>query len=62
MHRRTSWNLTVTGWALFTVSAICFGIEAARTGSVIGLVASLCFLVACGVFMVPVLADRPRDR
>lgn len=62
MHPRSSWKLTVVGWGLFTVSAVCFTIEAARAGSVIGLVASLCFLLACVVFMVPVIADRPRDR
>lgn len=52
----------MVGWVLFTVSAVCFSIEAARDGSVVGLLASLSFLLACIVFMVPVISDRPRDR
>ena len=61
MRPRSSWNLTVVGWVLFTVSAVCFTVQALRAGSVIGLVASLSFLLACLVFMVPVIADRPRS-
>ncbi len=56
---RSSWKLIFVGWVLFTVSAVCFSVEAVRNGSVVGVVASLSFLVACGVFMIPVVADRP---
>ncbi len=57
---RSSWILIVLGWALFTVSAVFFTLGAVRDGSVIGLVASLSFLLGCVVLMLPAVFDRPR--
>ena len=56
---RASWNYTLVGWVLFTVSAACFTAEAVRSGGALYLVASVTFLLACLVFMVPVLLNRP---
>ena len=57
---RTSWTLTLTGWLLFTASAVLFSIGAIRSGRVIDVLASLSFLLACVLFLVPVISDRPR--
>lgn len=60
MSPRTRWTLTFVGWLLFSVSAIFFTVGAARSGSLIELAASLSFLFACGMFIVPVVVERPR--
>jgi len=56
---RSSWNLTFAGWLLFTVSAVCFSIDAVRSGGVVAIVASLSFLVACFMFIIPAIGNRP---
>lgn len=61
MSARQSWTLTVAGWVLFMVSAIFFTVGAVRDGRVIELVASLSFLLACVLFMVPVILNRPHS-
>jgi len=53
--------LTFAGWVLFTVSAAFFTVGALRDGGLIELVASLTFLLACVVFMVPAIMNRPRS-
>ncbi|MDX2381437.1 MAG: hypothetical protein QNM02_16960 [Acidimicrobiia bacterium] len=58
---RSSWRLTFAGWVLFTVSAAFFTVGALRDGGLIELVASLTFLLACVVFMVPAIMNRPRS-
>ena len=60
MSPRSAWTLTFFGWVLFTVSAIFFCVGAVRDGGIIELVASWSFLLACVVFMVPVVMNRPR--
>ncbi len=52
--------MTFVGWLLFTVSAVFFSVGAIRDGGVIELVASLAFLLACVVFLVPNVVNRPR--
>ena len=56
---RSTWFLTFGGWLLFTLSAIFFSLEALRNGSVLSVLASLTFLVACILFIVPAIANRP---
>lgn len=46
---------------MFTVSAIFFCVAAVRDGGLIGLAASSSFLVACVVFIVPAVLNRPRS-
>jgi hypothetical protein len=61
MSPRAAWNWTFTGWVLFTVSAAFFTVGAVRDGGLIELAASLSFLLACVMFIIPAIADRPRD-
>lgn len=48
----------VAGWTLFVLSAVLFTVTTARAGDWIGVAASLLFLFACIVFMVPLARDR----
>jgi len=59
MSPRAVWALTVLGWVLFTVSAIAFLVAALSDGGPVEVIASLAFLVACIVFLIPVVANRP---
>ena len=51
VSRRTQ----ILGWTLFTLSALTYIVDSLRSGDVISLVASLLFLLACGVFFAPLL-------
>lgn len=59
MSPRTVWSFNFTGWVLFTVSAIFFLWGTWKAGDVIGILASLAFLIACIVFLIPVWIHRP---
>ncbi len=48
------------GWVLFTVSALFFVVSALRSGGPVEMLASVTFLLACLLFMIPAIADRPR--
>jgi hypothetical protein len=54
--RRRKFNLA--GWGLFIVSAVFFMLAALRSGDPLGLLGGFFFLVACIVFLVPLLAGR----
>jgi len=45
----------IWGWGLFIISAVFFMAAAVRAGDWLGFMGSLFFLVACFVFLVPVL-------
>lgn len=59
MATRTVWSFQFTGWILFTVSAVFFLLGTWRAGDVIGIIASLAFLIACIFFIIPVWVHRP---
>ncbi|SLN35687.1 hypothetical protein ROA7450_01675 [Roseovarius albus] len=59
MAPRRIWAFNFAGWVLFTLSAIGFLWTTLKAGDVIGVVASLLFLIACLVFIIPVWATRP---
>ena len=59
MTPRREWHFTLAGWLLFTLSALFFTWAAVRAGDGIAIAASLLFLVACLVFLVPVWHLRP---
>ena len=59
MRPRTVWAFNFTGWVLFTVSAVFFLWGTWRGGDTIGIIASLAFLIACIVFMIPAWIHRP---
>ncbi len=47
----------VWGWIFFVVSAVLYAASSFRSGDVLGLVASVLFLVGCVVFMIPLMAE-----
>jgi uncharacterized membrane protein YtjA (UPF0391 family) len=48
------------GWLLFIASTIFFVIASINSGDVTSTIASLLFLLACLLFLVPFLANRPK--
>ncbi len=54
MTPRVAWRYNVTGWLLFTACTAFFTCTAVRVEDWINLTASLLFLIACIVFLVPV--------
>ena len=62
MSPRTVWYYNFTGWILFTLSALAFLWGALKSGDTTGILASLLFLFACLVFLVPVWVHRPSGR
>jgi hypothetical protein len=59
MTPRKVWQYNFTGWLLFTGSAIFFTWAALIDGGWIIILASLLFLIACLVFLIPVWRLRP---
>ena len=59
MRDSTVWQFNVCDWILFVLSALGYGWASFRAGDVFSLIASLLFLIACLVFLVPLLANRP---
>ncbi len=59
MSPRTAWGFNFTGWILFTISAFFFLWGTWKAGDVIGILASLAFLIACFFFLIPVWVLRP---
>jgi hypothetical protein len=43
------------GWALFIFCALLYTASSLESGSVLGLMGSVVFLVACFVFLIPLL-------
>ncbi len=56
---RPTWWLNFSGWILFTISAACFTYIAIDSESVVAIVASVTFLAACVLFIIPVIVNRP---
>ncbi len=51
-HRFQLW-----GWILFVFSALAFIASSLRAGDILSLLGGLLFLVACIVFLIPLLAE-----
>jgi predicted membrane channel-forming protein YqfA (hemolysin III family) len=51
----TEKKLHLVGWVLFILSAIFFTISTLQSGDPMGVLGSLFFLVACLVFIAPLL-------
>lgn len=60
MSPTTIWRFEFAGWLLFTLSALAFIWSTAKAGDMVGVVASILFLLACFVFLVPVWLHRPK--
>ncbi len=50
-------RLDLWGWVLFLLSAIAFTAASIRDGDVLMAIASLFFLAACVLFLVPYVQD-----
>lgn len=49
------------GWILFLVCAGFFIASSVESRSILGLIGSIIFLVACVVFMIPLVRKRKND-
>jgi F0F1-type ATP synthase assembly protein I len=58
VHKSSQRSLQITGWLLFIASALCFTASTFNSGDVLGLGGSLLFLIACFVFLWPLVSDR----
>ena len=59
-ERETKFNLL--GWILFVVCALFFIASNLQGRNILGLVGSIIFLVACIVFIYPLVKRRDRDQ
>ena len=44
------------GWMLFVICALLYMVSAIESGSVLGLLGSIVFLIACVLFLIPLIA------
>jgi hypothetical protein len=51
-------RLELAGWVLFVLCAILFVVDSIQSGTVVGLIASILFLLACLVFILPLLVKK----
>lgn len=61
MNERASRQCQILGWILFTLSGFLFIWSTAASGDLVGLLASLLFLIACPVFLAPILRAAKRE-
>jgi len=54
----TDHGYMLAGWILFSVSALFFIAASIRAGDMFALAGGVLFLIACGVFLVPLLRNR----
>lgn len=59
MNSRSKHAFEFIGWLIFVASALFFLASTIRSGDILSIVGSVLFLVACIVFMVPLLAAQP---
>ena len=60
MTQTTQYRFQLWGWILFIASAIFFMATSLRAGDPLGLIGGALFLVACFVFLAPLLAQHHR--
>ena len=51
----------ITGWILFIFSALFFIATSFRAGDMLGLTGGLLFLLACFVFLIPLIFQKSPD-
>ena len=61
MSERAIWRFNVCGWLLFVFSALGYCWASLRADDYVSFTASLFFLGACLVFLVPMFANPPGD-
>ena len=52
----------IAGWVLFILSALSFTVSSWNSGDLVALAGALLFLIACFVFLVPLLRERDSGR
>lgn len=57
----TDRKLQLSGWILFTFSAVFYTVSSLESQSLTSLIGSLLFLVACFVFMIPFFRGTQDD-
>lgn len=57
--RSSQQTLSIIGWLLFIGSALCFTVSTWQSRDIPGMVGSLLFLVACFLFLWPLLTEGP---
>jgi F0F1-type ATP synthase assembly protein I len=55
MDERKAHKFNLWGWILFMVSALFFIWASLRSGDVVSLIGGLFFLIACFVFLIPLV-------
>ena len=48
----------ISGWVLFTVSALFFIASSLRNGDIVGLLGGVFFLLACAAFLAPYIGTH----
>lgn len=61
MSDKAVWRFNVCGWVLFVFSALGYCWASWRAADYVSLSASLFFLIACLVFLVPMFTNPPQD-
>jgi hypothetical protein len=55
MNQETERKFNLYGWILFVVCSFFFIADSVIAGSIIGIIGSVIFLIACGVFIIPLV-------
>jgi energy-coupling factor transporter transmembrane protein EcfT len=55
MDERKAHKFNLWGWILFVVSALFFIWASLRSGDVVSLIGGLFFLIACFIFLIPMV-------
>lgn len=58
LNERAQHRSQVIGWLLFIASALFFTVSTLKNGDVLGVCGSLLFLVACFIFLRPLIQQR----
>lgn len=51
-------GVQIAGWVLFILSALGFTLSAWRSGDDAALIGAILFLIACFVFLIPLMQSR----
>jgi len=58
LHQKIRYQ--ICGWVLFVLCAVFFIASSLQNGDILGLVASIIFLIACFVFIIPLVMNPRR--
>lgn len=61
MTAQRAWQYQIVGWSLFILSGFFFLWSTAAAGDPVGILASLLFLIACPIFLAPLIRSAKRE-